>query len=226
MHLKHNHDANVYLHNNTLENGVIIASESEEDEHYFHFLATYNRDFLLEFIKSSKLTHMGFSGVHTPIYDLICNDISIDWQNPCKTYVLKGDFKPVENFLYTCDSLSLDDAEEVDKYYTYRSDDSIKQVKKDIISAESSCIRLNGELASWCCVHSLDGSMGPLYTKEEFRGLGLAAIVSSRLIEKLIAKNVLPFMHIVSDNSISLSLADKLSGMGFNHDCVWFGIKK
>ena len=91
---------------------------------------------------------------------------------------------------------------------------------------DSSCVRIEGELAAWCLVHSDDGTLGPLFTKEKFRRQGLAELVSADLINKLVAKDIIPYLHIVEDNDPSLRLITKLEGMRHTHDCLWFGVVK
>jgi hypothetical protein len=170
--------------------------------------------------------HKCFSGVPEPIAQIIQKDKELLWQNPCKVYVLKGEFKQVENTRYVVENLTVPDAEEVDKYYTYRSDDSIYSIRRNIATLDSMCIRIDNQLASWCTVHSEDGSMGPLYTKEQYRNLGLASVVASGLMEKLVRKNIVPFAQIIENNRKSLQLAEEIKGMEYTHECVWFGIEK
>jgi hypothetical protein len=221
-HLNNNADSDIYIYNGCLENGVIISGEEQD----FFFLSTYNPEFLSEFWEILPPGHKCFSGVPKPIAQIIQKDKEILWQNPCKVYVLKGEFEQVENTRYTVESLTLQDAEEVDKYYTYKSDDSINFIRRNIATLDSTCIRIDGRLASWSTVHTEDGSMGPLYTKEQYRSLGLASIVASGLIEKLIKKNIVPFVQIIESNYKSIRLTEKIKGMEYTHDCAWFGIEK
>jgi len=105
------------------------------------------------------------------------------------TYVLTGEPEHIETSEYNVGSLTLEDAEEIDEYYNFRSDYSLQSFRENITLRDSTCVRIDGELAAWCCVHAEDNSMGPLFTKEAYRGRGLALIVSLRLMEKLTLAN-------------------------------------
>ena len=220
--LRNSSDADVFLYNEDIENGLIIGEQARD----FFYLATVDPGFMHEFWQSLDAGHKCFSGVPKPMALVFQKDKDVLWQSPCKVYTLKGAHEPVEGVIYKNESLVLADAEEVDKYYTYKSDHSLDYIRENITMRDSSCIRIDGRLASWCAVHQEDNSMGPLYTKEEYRGKGLAAVVASRLIEKLVAKNVIPFVQIVESNDVSLHLAERLNGMEYTHDCIWFGIEK
>ena len=220
--LKNFGDADVYLYNDDIENGLIVGDEEQD----FFYLCTYDPGFLGEFWGMLPPGHKCFSGVPKPIADVFFKDKRIVWDNPCKGYALKGEYVPVVNARYVEDTLTAADAEEVNEYYTFKSEDSLEHIRESITQRDSSCVRIGGRLAAWCAVHPEDSSMGPLFTKEEFRGLGLAALVTSRLMWKLIAKNCLPYMQILEDNNVSIHVADKISGMAYTHDCIWFGVNK
>ena len=221
-HLKNNRDAGVYLYDDDLQNGVIVGGEELD----FFFLGSSNPDFLNEFWDMLPPGHKCFSGAPKHIARVIQKDRKVEWENPCKVFALKGEFKRTEDARYCCESLTEADAEEVDKYYTYRSDHSLLRIRDNIARYDSSCIRVDGQLASWCAIHAEDSSMGPQYTKEEFRGLGMAAVVTSWLMEKLIARDITPFVQIIEHNSIPLHAITKLCGMEYTHDCAWFGVEK
>jgi len=220
--LKSIRNGDVYLYNDNVENGVIAGS----DEQDFFYLSTYDPAFIKDFWELLSPGHKCFSGVPGPIADILREGKDTAWQNACKVYALRGTPERANDAGYSVGSLSVEDAEEVDRYYTYRSDDSLDYLREAITLCDSACIRIGGELASWCAVHVDDSSMGPLFTKEQYRGMGLAKIVASRLIEKLVGKNIIPYVQIVEDNRESLSVVRKLKGMEYSHDCVWFGIVK
>jgi len=221
-HLNNNSESVIYLFNNDIENGVIIDGGEQE----FFFLCTYDTGFMSEFWDSLPPGHKGFSGVPKPVAELFQKGKEISWQNSCKVFALKGTHERVQSDRYVCESLTAADAEEVDKFYTYRWEGSLDRIREYIVRRDSACVRIDGQLASWCTVHLEDNSMGPLYTKDEYRGSGLGFVVASDLICKLVAKNVIPFVHIVESNDISLHLANNLKGMEYSHDCWWFGVEK
>ena len=217
--LQHNKNADVYLFNNDISNGIITGNGED-----FFYLATHNEDFLNEFWTMLSAGHKCFAGVPRSIADVFQKGKKIAWQNPCKTYALKSEFTYTDNPKYEHDILTVNDAEEVCRNW---SDDpgDVSYIRESITLRDSSCIRINGQLSSWCCVHE-DNSMGPIHTKEKYRRHGLALIIASRLIEKLLTKNILPYLQIHMDNRASLRLIEKFKGMEYTHECVWFGAEK
>jgi len=216
------YDADVYIYNDDIENGVVIGAQRQN----FFFLATCNKGFLDEFWKYLTAGHKMFSGVPKSIADVMLAGREPVWHSPCKVFIHNGTpiFEPSPDFII--ERLTLDDAEEVDEYYTYKSDSSINRIRESIGKADSVCIRIDGTLAAWCLVHMEDGSLGPLYTKAEFRGRGLAEAVATRLMRQLADKDMPIYVQIADDNVASLALIKKIDGLEFSHDCVWFGLDK
>ncbi|MCL2853157.1 MAG: hypothetical protein FWE20_09020 [Defluviitaleaceae bacterium] len=220
--LDYDRRADIYLYGGDMEKGVIIGS-AEQD---FFFVATENQYFIDEFWKSLPSGFKIFSAVPAQTALIFEQSYGFAWCNPCKAYVFTGKSEPFENSEYKHEALTADDIEEVYYYYTFKEEVPIDPIRENILTKDSSCIRVNGELAAWCMVHAEDGSMGPIYTKEEYRRLGLAKIITSRLIGKLLAKNIVPYVQIISDNAASLSMIKDFEMMEYSHDCVWFGIDK
>ena len=212
-------DAVVLIYNGDVENGVIIGDAGMMD----FILATRNRDFLREFWEFAPPGHIVFNGVPRDIADIFLEDKTPEWQEPCKSYALLGEFAPIAAD-YPYEALKPQDAAEVDKYYTYRGDWSEKELRRCIETLDSACIRIDGELAAWCLIHADGGTLGPLYTKEKYRRRGLAEIVSSRLIEKVLAAGKTPHLQIAEGNHASFSFLQKFPGFVHTHDCVWFGV--
>jgi GNAT superfamily N-acetyltransferase len=222
-------EANVFIYGGNIENGIIAGNASSR----LHFIATYNRDFLKAYWKLLPAGHKIFSGVPKPIADIFIEDKEPVWQSLCKVFIYDGITQFAESASdFAIEPLTADDAEEVDKYYTYRSKSSIRRLRESIEKMDSACIRLDLDgrpaycPASWCLVHAEDGSLGPLYTKEEFRGKGMGKALAVHLAKKLISKNMTPYAQIADDNALSLALIKKLGGMDFSHDCLWFGLDK
>ena len=218
-------EAEVYLYNDDLKNGLIVSGVVDGVEQDFFYLCTSSDDFLKDFWESLAPGHKCFSGVHAPVARLFQKGKNVVWQNPCKVFVYKGGLERVEDSGCVCQSLTVEDAEEVDKYYTFRSDDSIHYIRENISRFDSACLRVDGQLAAWCCMHE-DNSMGPLFTKEQHRNSKMAWAVTLALMEKLIAKRITPYVQILEDNAVSIGFAEKIKGMEYSHDCVWFGIDK
>jgi len=153
-----------------------------------------------------------------------CEKYKIDWFEKCYVYSYKGeDLKYSIPNGYYADILKKEDAKILYKYYTYKEDTPIDEIIENIVNRDSVVIKkANGELVSWVTVHP-DGTMGIMYTKKEFRRLYLGQITSKILINKLIDKGEIPYVHIVDGNKASVGLAEKL-GMEYMFDIVWFGI--
>ncbi|MCL2572995.1 MAG: GNAT family N-acetyltransferase [Defluviitaleaceae bacterium] len=214
-------DADVYICNDDITNGVIVGSQSRN----FFYVDTHNKDFFDEFLKMIPSGHKLFSGVAQDVADSILVDKETVWQTPCKVFVHNGLMQLSPNSDFAIEKLTEADAKEVDEYYTYRSEGSVERLRKDIRLMDSACIRVDSTLAAWCLVHAEDCSMGPLYTKEEFRGRGLGLATACDVAKKMIAKGMKPHAQIASDNIASLALINKLEGMEYSHDCVWFGLE-
>ena len=214
-------DSKAYIFNNDISEGLIVAHDGGRN-----FLATRNPVFMSEWWDMQQQGHYFFPGIPNDIAEIFLRDKQPEWTSPCEVYALTGDFNQEVKSIHTCERLKPQDAEEVDEHYTYRYEGTLERLRYNIINMDSSCVRIDSELAAWCLVHGDDGTLGPLYTKEKFRRQGLAELVSVDLINKLLAKKVIPYVHIVEGNDPSLGLISKLGGMEFTHDCLWFGVIK
>lgn len=209
--------AKIYAYGGRAEHGVIVAGERV-------FLATRSAEFMADWWDAQPGGFYFFVGVPTDIAELFLRGKRAEFRSPCEVYALKGE-PPVPDGR-PCESLLPEDAEEVDLHYTYRHEGSLETLRGDIMSQESACVRIGGELAAWCMVHGDDGSLGPLYTKEKFRRQGLGERVSADVVRKQKARGRIPFAHIVEGNAPSLALAGKFAGMERTHSCIWFGVEK
>jgi len=220
LHFIENHgDAKILAYGGDVKNGIIAF----EDDGWC-LIATENREFLKAFLESSQYTgNKLFSSVPRNSAEIIFSLNEPLWKNPCKVYVFEGDFTPMKSEKHPVKQLLPSDVIEVNEYYTYSGEWSLEELRKCIEEHDSSCIRIDGELAAWCLIHDTDGSLGPLYTKEKFRRMGLAELVTYDLMEKMTAKGKIPSAQIVENNTKSLNLVAKIKGMTYSHDCVWFG---
>ena len=214
-------DAKAYVMGGDLSRGVIVSHEEGRN-----FLATRDAEFMDAWWGLQQEGHCFFTGVPCDIAALFLEGRKAEWDSPCKVYALTGEFAYEANSPHVCESLLPSDAEEVDEFYTYRHEGSLERLRHDIANQASSCVRIEGELAAWCMVHGDDETLGPLYTKEKFRRQGLGELVSADIIRKQLAKNAIPYVHIVQKNEASLGLVTKFRGMSFTHDCLWFGVVK
>ena len=167
-----------------------------------------------------------FSGVHKRFFDDIREKREIDFHEVCYLYYLEADDFNYKEPEYEVDSLTVDDAKIVDEHYTYQSEDdtSFEYIKKTIQERPTAVIRDDeGNPISWSVVRD-DGSMGIAYTLEEYRRQGYAAAVNMELLKRTIDFGLMPYVHIVTDNRASISLAERL-GFKRNGKVVWFATK-
>jgi GNAT superfamily N-acetyltransferase len=149
---------------------------------------------------------------------------------------------------FQVESLREEDAEEVNRHWTYASARSLAIVLEAIKSRPSACIRSyedihnqhsNGNqsqenirhrtLLSWAVVRS-DYSIGMLYTKEAYRGKGLASAVLTHLTTTIsqIATDdgkcpVVPHVYIDPDNSTSQHIHSRL-GYTKKDSAIWLRV--
>lgn len=98
-----------------------------------------------------------------------------------------------------------DDAEFIDRSWTYYSPTSYPPIGESIYSRPSMCVRdpehvgirstpdftLTNDLVGWILCRS-DGSLGSLRVLEQYRNQGLGKILSAMLVEKLLAVPLIP----------------------------------
>ncbi|KYQ88403.1 hypothetical protein DLAC_11104 [Tieghemostelium lacteum] len=118
--------------------------------------------------------------------------------------------------------LTIEDAEVVNDHWKYKNSISLQYMRWACNNGISVGYRLDGKLVSWI-IFCNDGSIGNLYTLEEYRGRGLAKKIVSKIILNVIDRNMTPYLYIHVDNEASNSLFDSL---GFKNDILvkWSGI--
>ncbi len=217
--IHNNPDAEIYVDDENGIKGILVRNG------FFYSLYTEQEDILNHFLDkiSQDQDYIGFSGVHRPVTEMILKRFRLDWRNPCDIYYL-----PVERYdpglrKNPTQPVRLEDAEIVDKFYTFRSETSLEQIKKDISLRHSSAVYVNGEIASWVLTHD-DNSMGIMYTREEYRRRGFAVDVTIDLAGKIIKSGHIPFVQILESNTQSPGLALKC-GFVKAGKCDWFGVE-
>jgi len=194
-------------------------------EGYFMYVVTDETDFidaLMEtFCKNDD--YYGFTGIDQQLADyILTKEVKLHWRNDCYVYYL-----PKEVILPEIDprvsSLAYEDAEEVNTYYEYKGDYSLGQIQADIKDRPSSCIRVDGELASWVIIHR-DDTMGIMFTKEKYRKQNFAHLVTIDLMRKVRATSKLPYVQILTSNQPSQKLAEKAQLVKAKEIVTWFGI--
>ncbi len=211
----------IYVDSPENPTGVLVRSG------YFNYVYTENDEFLQEILDKLFIEkgYYGFSGVSRPIAEKIqkTKRFELDWQNRCSLYYLPKENLDLSLQKNPVQSIDIKDAETVDSFYTFRSDDSIDDIKECISNRPSSAVYVNGDMASWVLVHD-DNSMGIMYTKDEYRKKGYAVDVTIDLSRKTFEIGNIPFLHIAETNSMSPGLALKCGFIPQGY-ADWFGIK-
>jgi hypothetical protein len=190
--------------------------------HYFSFLYSEDEGYLSALAADRLMDGFyGFSGTHPKVFEYMKQHFLIQWLTKSSQYHYTGTVV-VEEGAYLVEPVSLDWAEEIDSLYEYKSESTLFEIKRAISERPSACIRIDGTLASWVLLHD-DYSIGFMYTKPEFRKLGLAKLVSKSIVNACVEKGITPFLQIVHGNSKSEALAEK-SGFLKHADVFWFGI--
>ncbi|MGL5330960.1 MAG: GNAT family N-acetyltransferase [Peptostreptococcaceae bacterium] len=217
--LENSKEAKLYTDDKVNPNGALVNNG------YFNYMYTKNDEFIEEVLKTlEKGEEYGFSGVSTYIANKIKPRYEIEWQNLCGLYYYdkNTEIKIVEDKSINTSSINIEDAEIVNDYYTYKGEDSIHFIKEAISNRPSRCVYKDKEIVSWLLIHE-DNSLGPMYTKSEYRNENLATYVTINLIKELIKNNKTPYLHIVKGNKASDKLATKC-GFKLYGECDWFGI--
>lgn len=151
----------------------------------------------------------------------------IDWNEPCLLYVYEKE--PIEIAQegesgyrgLTLDHLREADLDTVFEYYAYK-DDGIDYIREIIKTQPTFCLRDGDTPVSWL-VRREDGSMGIMYTMENYRQLGIGIFLSQHMINKILDMGQTPYLHIHHGNIPSIRLAESL-GFRLVGDIHWFGV--
>ncbi len=164
----------------------------------------------------------GMSAVDMRVYEIFCEKRKMNWSEPCELmYFDKNNFLPYKN-KYELTKCTLDQAEEINEFYTFKDEFSLEFIKDDIRNRPSVIYKDNGLAASWLLVHR-DDSIGIMYTKEAYRKKGLAYELSMYLLNDMLKLSKIPCIHIGIKNDVSFALAKKC-GFKYYKKIIWFGI--
>ncbi|RKD32571.1 GNAT family N-acetyltransferase [Thermohalobacter berrensis] len=215
--LKYNNDWELFVDDKKKPSSFLIK------HNYWNTLFSNDKETIVEMAKNLR-GEQGFSGILKKYYQIIKKYKNIEWEEHCFLYYLDEKNIDTSRIKHDVKELKLEDAEIVNKYYTYKSEHSLEYIKRCIEERPTSAIYdENGNPISWAVVRE-DGSMGIMYTKKEHRGKGLALSITLDLAKKVIQSNFIPYVHIVVDNTPSLALVES-AGFKKYGEVVWFGVK-
>lgn len=205
-----------------MEQGIFIVPSDENHENFIQYFDEYCKT-------KTEQKVLNFAGVPKRQYDLLMTRYEEEWSEFCWMYYYEGNpFTNVDDrysfngIIYTIDSLNLADIEKVFEHYAFK-DDGIGYIEEIIKNEITYCARLEGEAVSWV-VQREDGSMGIMYTLEGHRRRGIGEWLCRHLINSILNKEHLPYLHIWKDNEPSIALADSLD-FKRHSEVVWFGIE-
>lgn len=214
-------DLKIYVDDLKSPNGVVVNEHT-----YWYYVYAKNDDFIYHIRDHffSNIEEYGFDAVDKRVFEILSKDQCVEWEEPCTLlYVDPKTYQKVE-CKFDLTEGSIDDAETVDEHYTFKDEFSLTYIKDNLKHRPSSFYRHNNLPAAWVMLHR-DNSVGIMYTKEAYRGQGLAYALSMSIIDKVIDSNHIPFIHINIDNHASYSLAAKC-GFKKYKEVFWFGIQK
>lgn len=178
--------------------------------------------FGVDFIKSHPVKEiLSFSGVEKRVAERMQQELDLQRASTCDCYCYPHKTVPHFDSPYSATEILQKDIETVNSFYTYRGEYSLAQITEEVTHRPTSAVYINGEIVCWSLVH-FDNSMGTMFTRPEFRKLGLATVVSERLIKCLIERDILPFVHIETANTASKALGAKNQMVHFGQ-CDFFG---
>ena len=126
---------------------------------------------------------------------------------------------------YSSGPLTLEEALMVNDTWKYKSGTSITRVRSMIQNFPTMAIRTKegGSLVAWCLTYR-DGALGMLYTRDGWRGKGLAKCVVALLLGVWLQSNqCCPFCFITPGNDTSARVFSQL-GFEKKTDCEWQGV--
>lgn len=217
--MKYEKEWDIYVDNKVNPKGFVVNSRM------WNIPFGEDDDVIISMLKGLDYSkEQNFAGVLKKYYDMVKDMKDIAWEEHCYLYYLDKENLDLDNINHEVGSLDVQHVETLDKYYTYKDDESYNYIKECIETRPSSAVfNEKGEPISWCVLRE-DGTMGIMYTKKEHRGKGLAISVSVDLAKKVIDNGGVPYVHIVTDNNPSINLAETLGFKKYG-EIVWFGVK-
>ncbi len=176
---------------------------------YFCYIYTTSESFLDLLIRDYFASDFyGFSGLSNFVANYLEPHFTLQWDSRCDLYFYPSTSVPLHLKKRDVKTIPPQFAEEIDSYYTYKDDTSKLRILESLNTLPSSGYFDGDELVSWVLVHE-DNSMGIMYTKEAYRGMGIAIDVTIDLCEKVIAHAKTPYLQINQANTMSPGLALK-----------------
>lgn len=174
---------------------------------------------LLKRLKSLNLKNYKFAGIPFTQYEVLKKHMTSDWEELCHLYVYEGDPFQEQNS-YDIRPLSMEDAKLVYDNYSYKEHDGIDYIETIIQKMPTRGIWIDENLVSWV-VQRDDGSIGIMYTLPKYRKMGLAYHLTQSIVNEILSRGDIPYLHIAYDNTASCQLAEK-NNFQRSSTVMWF----
>jgi 8-oxo-dGTP diphosphatase len=200
-------------------NSILLRRKNHRNSVYLY--SPNETSFTKDILPNIKDTDKHFSAIYKWMADIIVERKEVKGINPGFKLVLPNSIslgipkiKPRP--------LTIHDAEIVDRYWEYRSEQSLEYIKHLIKERICEGIDVDGKLVAWALTHD-DGSLGMIYVLDDYRRHGYAKDITISMVEKTRGIGRYPFVHIIKNNKKSLNLAQ---GLGFKKvsSVVWMAL--
>lgn len=214
------------LENRTNESNPFYLSESGKaiwiENNYFNYVAGEPSPIMTHF-KSQSDGFYGFSGVEGEIAACLFKEGLLYWHEKTERYHYVGEgFEWA--YPYDVVDVPMEEAIGINDRYEFKGDGSLERIQDAIQNRPTAAIYLNDEIASYVLLHE-DDSIGYMYTKPQYRKLGLGYCVTKSIVGKMRDLGKTVFLEINKGNTASQQLAAKSH---FVKDAYtpWFGMIK
>ena len=139
---------------------------------------------------------------------------------PCNQAVYRGQPFELENRGLEIRPMTEEDAEEASAMYFGSVEEALEHIRLGLVYAGV----YNGNIACMIGRH-VEGSMGQLVVKEEYRRKGFGEVMEKFLINTLIKRGLVPYCQVIVGNTASLNLQHKL-GLEVSENKLYWMIKE
>lgn len=207
---------------NNMNNAIFQVDECDFNDMKSGHLFSNDSSFSVEFLKSFHNDEpLFFKCVPGSIYNIAKDIWDIQdsacfglWYLPYDSNILEKDSE------YNVESLRETDIDTVNRNWEFGQGRVSNFLKERIKTKNTFAVYIEDKLASYA-VNRENGSMGMLRTIPEFRGLGLAKIITVAMLKEARKKGYLPHCYIDNNNHRSQNVA-KSCGMKYYSSQYWF----
>lgn len=187
-------------------NSFFVKGISDREWIYF---SCSNEKELLNLLENLPDNNLNFAVIEDWQIPIIQKIFNIEIELTTMKYCLPYNVEMVPAKSLEISPLPVEYAEYIYQNSIYKEFTSIEYIRERLISGISCGISRDKKLIAWAITHD-DGAIGFLHVLDEYRGLGYAADVMKFMINRVKAKNSIPFAQIEEHNFPSINLVKKL----------------